>query len=149
MSSRYKLFSKELTRRLTKKLEDQKPCSQAGFRNRFNTEIHIPTINQVIKKVQEFKLPLYMTFVDYSKAFDSVEHSIVLQALQNQGGEAKYIRILESLYTQSNKKEKTERVGYSFQLGRGVRQDDPMSPKLCTCVLEDIFRKLNWENRWA
>ena len=73
-----------------------------------------------------------MAFVDYSKAFDSIEHSIVLQALQNQGVEAKNIRILEILYTQSIAKLKTERVGYSFQLGRGVRQGDPMSPKIFT-----------------
>ena len=24
-----------------------------------------------------------------------------------------------------------------------------MSPKFFTCVLEDIFRKLNWDNRWG
>ena len=89
MSSLYKLFSKVLTRRLIKNLDEQQPCEQAGFRTGFSTADHIQTINQVIEKVQEFNLPLYMAFVDYSKAFDSIEHSIVLQALQNQGVEAK------------------------------------------------------------
>ena len=51
------------------------------------------------------------------------------------------------MYTQSTAKVKTERVVHSFQLGRGVRQDDPMSPKLCTYVLDNVFRNLNWGNR--
>jgi Reverse transcriptase (RNA-dependent DNA polymerase). len=74
MSSLYKLFSKVLTRRLIKNLDEQQPCEQAGFRTGLSIADHIQTINQVIEKVQEFNLPLYMAFVDYSKAFDSVEH---------------------------------------------------------------------------
>ena len=38
--------------------------------------------------------------------------------------DAEYIRILESLYTQSIAKVKTKRVGQSFQLCRGVRRPD-------------------------
>ena len=48
-----------------------------------------------------------MVFEDYIKAFDSVERSNVLWTLQNQVVEAKYIRILETLYTQSTAKMKT------------------------------------------
>lgn len=147
MSNLYKLFSKVITRRLTKPLDENQPNEQAGFRSGFSTADHLQAVNQIMEKFNEFNLPLYIAFVDYTKAFDSVEHSSVLQALEKQGIESKYIRILDNLYIQSKAKVKTEREGQIFRLGRGVKQGDPISPKLFTSVLEEVFRKLKWDNK--
>lgn len=38
-----------------------------------------------------------------------------------------------------------EREGKEIKIDRGVRQDDPVSPKLFTAVLEDVFRQLDWD----
>lgn len=149
MSNLYKLFSKVLTRRLTKVLDENQPTEQAGFRSGFSTTDHLQAINQIIEKTVEYHHTLYLAFVDYNKAFDSVEHSSVLQALHTQGIEHKYIRVLDKIYSQSYAKVKTEIVGQPFSLKRGVRQGDPISPKLFTCVLEDIFRKLNWNKKYG
>ncbi|KAJ4451546.1 hypothetical protein ANN_03012 [Periplaneta americana] len=74
------------------------PPEQAGFRTSFSTTDHLQTINQLIEKSEEFNLPLYLGFVDYSKAFDSIEHRSILQALSTQGVEGKYIRLLSNIY---------------------------------------------------
>ncbi|KAJ4448046.1 hypothetical protein ANN_10058 [Periplaneta americana] len=97
--------------------------------------------------LKKFNLPLYIAFVDYKKAFDSLEHASVFQALVNQGVKTKYVRLLKTIYSQSTAKVKTEKVGQTFTLGRGVKQGDPISPKLFTCVLEGIFRKLQWSSK--
>ena len=34
-----------------------------------------------------------------------------------------------------------------IRIKRGVRQGDAISPKLFTATLENIFRRLNWENK--
>nr|XP_032529546.1 uncharacterized protein LOC116779396 [Danaus plexippus plexippus] len=34
-----------------------------------------------------------------------------------------------------------------LEIGRGVKQCDPLSPKLFIAVLEDILRALDWEDR--
>ena len=39
---------------------------------------------------------------------------------------------------------KTERVGEYFMIKRRVRQGDPMSPKLFSAVLEQVFRCFDW-----
>lgn len=147
MSNLYKLFTKIITRRLTQILDENQPPEQAGFRSGFSTADHLQALNQIIEKMEEFNLPLYIAFVDYKKAFDFLEHASVFQALVNQGVETKYVRLLKTIYSQSTAKVKTEKVGQTFTLGRGVKQGDPISPKLFTCVLEEIFRKLQWSSK--
>ncbi|CAH2093516.1 unnamed protein product [Euphydryas editha] len=34
-----------------------------------------------------------------------------------------------------------------FKIERGVRQSDPLSPKLFIAVLQDIFSKINWDQK--
>ena len=62
---------------------------------------HIHVINQVIEKSAEYNQPLYMAFIDYEKAFDSVEISAVIEALRNQGVEEAYVNILANIYKDS------------------------------------------------
>ena len=143
----YKLFTKILTKRLTKILDENQPAEQAGFRAGYSTADHLQSVNQILEKATEFNIKMYIAFIDYNKAFDSVEQTYVLQALSKQGVEHKYISILSQIYNQNYAKIKTEREGEPFPLERGVKQGDPISPKLFTAVLEDIFRNLKWAKR--
>ena len=54
----------------------------------------------------------------YKKAFDTVEHSRVIQALTKQGVEPKYSRILRKLYNETYAKVTTEREGDEFKIER-------------------------------
>ena len=58
---------------------------------------HINAINQLKEKCREFNIPLFVAFVDYEKAFDSVQTQ-VLTSLQEQGVEDVYIEILKDVY---------------------------------------------------
>ena len=145
MSTIYKLFSAIITRRINPCLRENQPVEQAGFRAGFSTIDHIQSVAQVMEKAQEYNLDLYMAFIDFAKAFDSVEHVSILTALQNQGVEEKYIRIIAQIYSSMTAKIRLEREGNSFQLRRGVRQGDPISPSLFISLLEDIFRKMTMD----
>ena len=46
----------------------------------------------------EYQLPLWVAAVDFQKAFDTVEHTSIWEALRSMGVPAAYIRVLASLY---------------------------------------------------
>ncbi|XP_048002484.1 uncharacterized protein LOC125239065 [Leguminivora glycinivorella] len=74
LSQVYKVFSRIITSRISRRLDEYQPKEQAGFRSGYSTVDHIFTVRQVIQKSLEYKLPLHLAFVDYEKAFDTVEH---------------------------------------------------------------------------
>ena len=83
LSNMYKLFTKIITTRLEKKLDENQPSEQAGFRSKYSTTDHIHAINQLKEKCREYNigLPLCVAFVDYEKAFDAVQTQAILTSL--------------------------------------------------------------------
>lgn len=87
-----------------------------------------------------------MAFIDYNKAFDSIKHSALWSALLEQGVHKQYITIIRNIYLNSTAKIQLEQAGEEFKIKRGVKQGDPLSPKLFSAVLEKVFRNLDWEH---
>lgn len=96
MSNIYKIFAKIILE-IVKKLDEQQPIEQAGFRKDFSVLDHIHTVRQIIEKYAEYQLTYYIAFIDYSKAFDSLIHSKIWEALKELSIEHKYIRIKKHL----------------------------------------------------
>ena len=102
--------------------------------------IYTPSIKS-LKKSNELSLPLSFACTDYEKAFDSVEHEVIFQALRNIGINGSYINILEDIYTEAKgrvhiDKQESEQIN----ILRGVRQGDPISLKLFTGVIQEVFK---------
>ena len=147
----YKVFTKLLTNRMTRQLDEQQPREQADFRSGFSTIDHLQVVNQVLERTRKCKIPLCMIFVDYDKAFDFIEINAIANALIQQNIPKKYIRTLLNINTNCSTSIRLYHNDIVIPINRGVRQGDPISPKLFTATLEDMFRKLNWENQgwWA
>ena len=88
-----------------------------------------------------------VAFVDYEKAFDSVQTQAILTSLQEQGMEDVYMDILKDIYTHSSVTVHLHKESEKIRIKRGERQGDTISPKLFTATLESMFRRLNWEKR--
>lgn len=141
----YKLFAKVILNRIAKNLDEQQPPDQAGFRSNFSTIDNLHTIKQILQKYQEYNKSIFIAFIDYVKAFDLLEHEYIWESLIEQGVDLIYIRILKNIYDNSTAAIFIETIGPFFNTKRGVKQGDPLSPKLFNAVLERIFQKIDIE----
>ena len=58
-----------------------------------------------------------------------------------------YVKILENIYKNASAKIHLDnQISDTFNINRGVRQGDPISPKLFTAAIEEIFKTVNIEN---
>ena len=88
-----------------------------------------------------------MIYVDFEKAFDSIEIDAILRSLKNQGIELPYIHLLKNIYTNCTSTVALYRNKTQFEIRKGVRQGDTISPKLFTSCLEEIFHGINWSGK--
>ena len=81
------------------------------------------------KKAREFQLNIYFCFIDYSKAFDCVDHNKLWKILQEMGIPGHLTSLLRNIYAGQ---EATVRIGHGttdwFQIWKGVRQGCILSP---------------------
>ena len=66
---------KILHARLQHYMQQELPDVQAGFRKGRGTRDQIANICWMIEKAREFQKNFYFCFVDYTKAFDYVDHN--------------------------------------------------------------------------
>ena len=94
---------------------------QAGFRKGRGTRDQIPSIHWIIEKVRGFQKNIYICSIDYTKAFDCVDHNKVWKILQEMGIPDHLTCLLRNLYAGQ---EATVRTGHGttvwFQIGKGV-----------------------------
>ena len=61
------------------------PDVQAGFRNGRGTRDQIANMRWLIEKAREFQINIHFCFIDYAKAFDSVDHNKPWKILKEMG----------------------------------------------------------------
>ena len=76
---------KILQARLQQYTNHELPDVQAGFRKGRGTRDQIYNIRWIIEKAREFQKNIYFFFVDYTKAFDCVDHNKLWKILQDMG----------------------------------------------------------------
>ena len=146
LSHMYKIFIRVLNNRIERVLDENQTREQAGFRKGYSTMDHMQAINQIIEKTNEYNLPLCIGFVDFEKAFDSIEHPAMFRSLRNIGINETYINILEDIYTDATAKIHLDsEISTEIKIARGVRQGDPLSPKLFNATLEEVFKNAEME----
>ena len=101
-------------------------------------------------KAREFQKNIYFCFIDYAKAFDSVDHNKLWKILKQLGIPDHLTCLLRILYVGQE-----ARVGTGhgtkdwFQIGKGVHQGCILSPCLFNLYAEYIMRNAGLEEAQA
>ena len=70
-----KVMLKILQVRLQQYVNQELPDVQAGFRKGRGTRDQMADICWIMEKAREFQNSIYFCFIDYTKAFDCVDHN--------------------------------------------------------------------------
>ena len=70
---------------------------QAGFRKDYSTVDHIFTLLAIVQKQLSLNRKLYVAFIDFEKAFDSISRKLLWPVLQKQDIRGKLFRCVKSM----------------------------------------------------
>ena len=105
-------------------------------------EIKLPTSTGSSKKKTEFQKNIYLHFIDYAKAFDSVDHNKLWKILKEMIIPDHLTCLVRNLYAHQ---EATVRTGHGttdwFQIGKGVPQGCILSP----CIFNLYVGYIIWD----
>lgn len=137
-----KLYSTVLAHRLDKFCEGMhlRASGQAGFRKKHCTADQVFILRHLIDKYRSQPgAKLYVCFVDFKKAYDTVHRDILIARLQKLGLSGNILHALTSMYYDVRLAAKVDgEVGPSFSTTCGVKQGDPLSPLLFGILIDEF-----------
>ena len=126
-----KVMLKILQARVQQYVNWELPDVQAGSRKGKGTRDQITNVHWIIKKAREFQKNIYFCFIDYTKAFECVDHKKLWKILQEMGLPDHLTFLLRNLYAGQEAIVRTEHGTTDwFQIGKRVLQGCMLSPCL-------------------
>ena len=145
-----KLFTKILQTRLSTFLDDNDLLcpEQFGFRKNSRTTDNLFILKQLIEQQFRANSKLFVAFVDYEKAFDSVWQSGLLHKIKKLGITGKLYQVIQSMYNTVSSSVITGQnsISEEFPCNKGIRQGDGLSPTLFSIFMNDLPKYLKDTN---
>ena len=128
---------KILKNRIYVGIDAQLRKEQAGFRRGRGTTEQIFILRNIVEQAVEWNSTIYMNFVDFEKAFDSVHQDSLWKIMKAYGIPDKIIKMVQLLY-ENNECMVTDNGQQSewFRIKTGVKQGCNMSGFLFLLVID-------------
>jgi hypothetical protein len=136
-----KLYSSVLNLRLTDWAEKwgYRAVAQAGFRKDHRCSDNVFILRALIEKANASKGSLYICFVDFSKAFDTIPRKLLWERLRELKVHGNMMEAIQSMYQNVRACVKTsEGLTATFQSEMRVKQGCPLSPTLFGLFLDPL-----------
>ena len=130
---------KILQARLQQYVDRELPDVQAWFKG-IGPRDQISNIQWIIKEARDFQKNIYFCIIDYTKAFDCVDHNKLWKILKEMGLPDHLTCLLWNLYAGQEAKVRTGHGTTDwFQIGKGVHQVFTLTPCLFNLYAEYIM----------
>ena len=146
LDATYKIISGVLTNRINKVLPSLISIYQSGFVPGRCLNDSLRTLADVLEWGKNKNQAGIILSIDYRKAFDTLSHAFIANALSFFGFGPNFIKWVQ--ITQNEFQACTSNAGNisaPFKLCRGVKQGDPLSPALFVLSLEILSLKIRHE----
>ena len=136
-----KIYNKMILNRMRPYIDPILRPNQNGFRKGRGTISQILTIRRIIEGVKAKNLKAILTFIDFKKAFDSVDRSKLMTILSAYGIPEKIVRAIAIMYTDTMAKVLSpDGETDFFEILAGVLQGDTLAPFLFVIVIDYVLR---------
>ena len=140
-----KLYSTIINNRLREWVEENNITGefQAGFKRNYSTIDHMYTLMACIQKQFSLNRKLYVAFIDFEKAFDSVNRTILWPILLKAGICGKMFKCIMSMYECVRAKVRSGgKLTNYIQCTAGVKQGDVCSPLLFSLFINELTNEV-------
>ena len=132
-----------LNNRLCEYLEEHNMIcpEQSGFRKKHRTTDHMFMLNKLMSKYRKENKPLYIAFIYFKQAFDTIRHQDLFYKLLRSGISNKFYNIIKSMYENITLVVQScdgTTISPSFISHLGIRQGDNLSRTLCNMFVNAI-----------
>ena len=136
-----KIYNKLILNRIVPFLDPLLRKNQNGFRKGRGTLSQILSIRRILEEMRKLDKEVILCFVDFKKAFDSINREKMFEILKLYGIPDKIILAIRALYT-STKAKVVSPDGDTemFDIHAGVLQGDTLAPFLFILVLDYVLR---------
>ena len=138
-----KVFNRILLERMRDAVDVRLRDHQAGFRRDRSCTDEIATLRIIVEQSLEWNSLLYVNFVDFHKAFDSLHRDTLWQLLRHYGIPAKRTRIIKESYEgMACQVVHGGQLTHRFDVRTGIRQGCLLSPFLFLLAIDWVMRQM-------
>ena len=127
-------------------MNQELPDVQVGFRKGSGTRDQIAQIHWIIEKAREFQENIYFCFIDFTKAFDCVDHNKQWKILKEMGISDQLIYHLRNLYAGQEATEPDIEQWTGSKLGKEYIKAIHYHPAYLTYMQSTSSKMLAWMN---
>ena len=142
MSVAAKLYNKMLLNRIQPQIDPILRDNQCGFRRDRSCVDQIHILRRIIEGAEALCLPLVATYIDFKKAFDSINRQMMFAILRHYGIPQQIVDAIKCVYDDSQSCVRNNgELSEFFEVMKGVFQGGTLAPYLFDITLDYPMKK--------